>query len=181
MHVVDVSGSEGRDPVEDFKRINEELSNYSEKLGKRKQIVALNKCDVLPDDDAIAAFRAAIGRKSRVVPISAATRYGVDKLLDVVAAALDKIPPEAEEYELYDWGGTDANEFEIERLDEHTFEIRGGLVDRIAQNVRFDNYDSMQYFHRMLKNHGIIKQLYKMGAADGDTIVMQDMEFDFVE
>ena len=182
VHVVDISGSEGRDPIEDYDRINAELSAYNTALGARPQIVALNKCDLLENDEPIEAMRKHLPEGTPLAAISGATRYGVDDLVDTIAKTLADIPPvKPEELEVFEWEAPDASAYLVEKLDDGVFEISGGFIDRLAQNVVFDNYDSLQYFQRMLRLHGVVKALSNAGAKSGDTVVMKDMEFEFIE
>lgn len=180
VHVVDISGSEGRDPIEDYENINRELRNYDAKLGGLPQIICLNKADVLPDKKAVAAFEKAVGKKT--ILVSAATRQGIDELIRAVGAELEKLPPLAPmEYEPFCLATEISQEFEIARDDDGAFEVYGGLVDELARNVVLDDYDSFAYFQKKLKECGVIKALRKSGIKDGDLVRIMDIEFDFVE
>lgn len=179
VHVVDVSGSEGRDPVEDYRKINEELAGYSQKLASLPQIVALNKSDMADPGD-ITAFEKAVGVKC--VPISAIIGQNVDELIKVVYNELQKLPPVAPmDFEPFEYEDKNTRDFYIMRDDDGAFEICGGLMDELARNVVIDNYDSFKYFQKQLKDRGVIKALRKAGAKDGDLIRIMDIEFDYVE
>lgn len=181
LHVVDISGSEGRDPVDDYKKINKELKEYSKELSALPQIVALNKSDLLLDDAPVKAFKQKV-RGVKVFTISGATGSGIKELNAHIAAVLKTLPkPEPVKYEEFEWESGNPNQFEIVRIDGDTFEITGNLVNKIAKNVVFDNVDSMNYFHKLLKSNGIIDALRAFGVRDGDTVVMQDMSFEFVD
>lgn len=179
VHVVDISGSEGRNPVEDYERINAELAGYSEKLASLPQIVALNKADMASDEE-ITGFEKAVGIKC--VPISAIIGQNVEELIKVVYEELQKLPPPAPmEYEPFEYEEKSTRDFYIMRDDDGAFEICGGLMDELARNVVIDNYDSFKYFQKQLKDRGVIKALRKAGAKDGDLIRIMDIEFDYVE
>ncbi len=179
VHVIDISGSEGRDPVEDYKKINAELKNYDKRLASLPQIVALNKSDILWDDTAVKEFKKRV--KKPIVLISAATRKGVDELIKVVYEKLQTLPKmEKLEYEPFEYAPRDTTEFSISKEGD-VFYVNGGLVEELARNVVLDSYDSFNYFQRKLKETGIIKALRKAGATDGDTVCVLDVEFEFVE
>ncbi len=180
VHVVDVSGSEGRDPVEDYKKINLELRSYSKSLAKLPQIVALNKCDIAPKEN-IERFRKAI-RGKRIVEISGVTHLGLNDLLGAIADKLDTLPPiEPLRFEPFELGKINTSGYNIERFDDGSFGVSGGFIDEIARGVVIDDYDSFNYFQKTLKEKGIIKELRARGAKDGDIVRILDFEFEFVE
>ena len=180
VHVVDVAGTEGRDPVEDYKNINAELKNYNPELAEVPQIVALNKVDVLPDNEAIKRFKKKT--KAECYEISAATHRGTDELVKAVYEKLKTLPPlEKLDYEPFEYAEKSTSDFEISRDDDGGFDISGGLMEELARNVVLDSYDSFTYFQKQLKEHGVIKALKKAGARDGDTVRVLDIEFEFVE
>jgi GTP-binding protein len=182
IHVVDVSGSEGRDPIEDFKLINTELSTYNEDLTQRPQIIAANKADVAQPED-IERFRAFIEEKGcKFFPISAASRQGVDKLISAVAKKLATLPP-VMTYE------PEAPIEEPKKSGDHdiSIEVRNGVyyiegewLKGVIGSVNFDDTDSLRYFERVLKTTGVIKKLEKSGVNEGDTVNIYGMEFDYV-
>lgn len=180
VHVVDISGVEGRDPVEDYRTINRELKIYSKQLAALKQIIVLNKTDLLEDDGAVEAFKKAVGKK--VVCISAASRQGLDELKKAMFDALVKLPPlEPIRFEPFVYAKPDTNGFEVRRDTDGAFEVTGGLMEELARNVVLDSIDSFRYFQKRLKETGVIKALKSAGAADGDTVRILDIEFEYVD
>ena len=180
VHVVDISGSEGRDPVADYRTINAELKKYDNRLASLPQIVALNKADLLMDDEAVKNFRRHV--RKPIYLISGATRQGIDALLDAVYDKLQTLPPaEKLDYEPFEYERRDTTGFTVTRDDDGGFDVGGGLVEELARNVVLDSYDSFRYFQKKLKETGIIKALRKAGAKDGDTVRVLDIEFEYVE
>ncbi len=182
LHVVDVSGSEGRDPYEDFKKINAELKEYSPKLAALPQLVALNKCDVYGAEDNVKAFRKKC-RKYKLFPITAVTGEGTKALIEGVFSVLETLPPAepipADEFE-YD--RPDVNEFEIYKdEEENCWYVTGGLVDMLERNVVLSDPDSMAYFQKVLKDKGVIRELKRQGVAENDAVVVGGVEFEFKE
>ena len=182
LHVVDVSGCEGRNPIDDFKLINSELVNFSEELSKRPQIAVANKCDIATEEQ-IEEFRAFCEEEGiQLFEISAATRQGIDQLPGAVFAELQKLPPviiyepEFVKVEVEE----DGNAFEIFRTDDGAFNIEAEWLVRILNGTNVDDYESLQYFQRRLRDSGIIDRLEEMGVKDGDTIRIEDFEFDYV-
>ena len=180
IHVLDISGSEGRDPLDDYEKINLELGKFSDKLTRIPQIVAANKMD-LPD----AAVNLDRFRKQfpdvPIYPVSAATLKGIDALLDETCRMLDTLPPvmRYEEEELaiepqYEKG------FSIS-LENGVYVLKGGEVDRILDTTDPNDEESMRRFQQMLIRTGMIQELREMGAHEGDTIRMGEWELDFVE
>lgn len=179
VHVVDISGSEGRDPVKDYYKINEELADYSPKLAALPQMVALNKADMATNRQ-IEDFIKETG--SKCVAISAIIGQNVDDLIKTIYEELQKLPPVAKmDYEPFEYEDKNTRDFYIMRDDDGAYEICGGLMDELARNVVIDNYDSFKYFQKQLKDRGVIKALRKAGAKDGDLIRIMDIEFNFVE
>ena len=181
LHVVDISGSEGRDPVEDFDQINYELQSYGE-LSSRPQIVVCNKTDLPDAEENLVRLRAHVAPLGwPVFAVSAATHQGFDPLLDAVADTLDALPPIVhfeEEIELDETikPGT----FEVVR-DGAVYEVVGSAMERLIDSVNFDDEESMNWFHRTLRRWGVIDALRAAGAREGDTVRIAEMEFDFVE
>ena len=180
LHVLDASGSEGRDPFEDFQTINRELEAYGEPVG-RPQLVILNKIDLIAEDERIASLVekfAAIGYKA--FPVSAATHRGFDPLLDEVIKLLKELPPpltyfEAEVEEFTARGAVDITK------DNDVFVVSGPAMEYILDSVNFGDEESMNWFHRTLRERGIIDALRAAGAQEGSTVRIMDMEFDFIE
>lgn len=184
VHIVDVSGCEGRDPIEDFDLINRELQNFSEDLAQRPMLVAANKCDIATEAQ-IEAFQGEIERRGyRFFPISAATRSGVDVLIDAVAAALDELPPvlryEPDPLPMEEAAPGDSRRFEITRGDDGIYYIKADWMPRILASVNMDDYESLQYLQRTLQNTGIIDRLEEMGIQENDTVDIDGFEFDYL-
>ena len=179
VHVIDISGSEGRDPVEDYYRINQELATYSERLASLPQIVALNKSDMATNEQ-IERFEKETGQKP--VLISAIIAQNTDALIKRTYEELVKLPPlEPLEFEPFEYQPKDTTEFFVMRDDDGAFELCGGMIEELARNVVLDSYDSFRYFQKQLKDKGVIKALRKAGAKDGDLVRVMDIEFDYVE
>lgn len=183
LHVLDIAGSEGRDPVEDFDQINHELANYGE-LAERPQIVVCNKSDLPDSEENVARLKAhlaELGLDYPVFVVSAATHQGFDALLDKTGDMLEALPPivHFEEEVSYD-DSVKPGTFEVVH-DGAVFEVVGSSMQRLIDSVNFDDEESMSWFHRTLRKWGVIDALRKAGAQEGDTVRIIDMEFDFVE
>jgi len=184
IHVVDISGHEGRDPVADFETINKELRMYSPELAKRIQIVAANKCDIAQDDELIERFKSCVeGYGYELFMISAAANTGIRELISAAFTHLSKLPPsirfEADYVPKPRMPGR-PEELVIERFDD-VWTIEGTWIERLMQNVNFDDYESRMYFDRVIRNAGVYKRLEDMGIEDGDTISIYNMEFEYEE
>lgn len=180
LHVIDAAGSEGRDPVEDFEQINQELLRYGDLAG-RPQIVVANKMDLPDGQTGYEMLRDHIGDRFQIFPVSAATRQGFDKLMDCVAATLAKLPPMmpfTEEEMVPEL--LEGARFDVER-DGAVFVVTGAAVTQLLDSVNFEDEESLNWFHRTLRRAGIIDALRAAGATEGSTVRMDDMEFDFVE
>ena len=180
LHVLDASGSEGRDPFADFDTINRELQAYGE-LSERQQLVVLNKCDLLPEaSDQQALVQAFKEKGYQAFPVSAVTQTGFDALLDQVVRMLPELPPliRFEEQPLVE--ETPAGPFEITR-DKEVFVVEGNMMQRLIDSVNFDDEESMSWFHRTLRDRGVIDALRQAGAHEGSTVRISDMEFDFID
>ena len=183
VHVVDVSGSEGRDPVEDFDAICEELANYSVDLSNRPMIVAANKTDIMePDSDNLERLRARVEEVGcELYEISAGTTVGTRNLMRVVAEKLKTLPPvtiyEPEYVEVIE-APSDPSALEIEHLGS-TWVITGPWLERLVMNINFDDYESRNYFDLQLRKCGLFARLEEMGIQDGDTVDIYDIEFEY--
>ncbi len=184
VHIVDVAGSEGRDPKEDFEIINSELKKFNPELAERPMIVAGNKCD-LCDDDKIEEFRKFVEDKGyKFFPIMAAISYGVDDLLKCIQEMLSQLPPivrfEPDPIEV-----KPADEFEQTAVNIHVedgiYVVEGKWLLQLLDSVNFDDFESLQYFERVLINTGVIDALRDAGINEGDTVSIYDLQFDFVE
>lgn len=180
IHVVDISGMEGRDPYDDYIKINEELKKYGE-LNKLKQVIALNKCDVYGVEENIKAFKEKIGRKHKIVLISAVRGEGLDKLKEAVLTVLDKLPPvKPLEYDEFIYEKPEKLTYEILKEGE-TFVIIGSLVEVLKRNVVLSDMHSLQYMYKVLRDRGIIDELRSLGATSKSTIVIGGDEFEFID
>ena len=178
IHVVDVSGSESRDPVEDYHQINEELRRYGQ-LDRRPQIVAANKMDLPGAEENLERLREAAGDMP-VFAVSAAARQGFDDLLNRVIEMLSALPAQ----ERYEEAPAELEEslkgFTI-TMDHDVYVVEGPSIERLIASVNFDDHESLLWFQATMQRGGIINALRKAGAKEGDTVRMDDMEFDFVE
>ncbi len=185
VHVVDVSGIEGRDPADDFEKINAELANFSEELSERPQIVAANKCDLAAEEQ-ISAFENFIKEKGlQFFRISAATTKGTDELMDAVCAKLAELPPvkryEAEPLTLEELEKSDEQKrsFTVTKTD-GVFIVEAEWLAPILSMVNMEDYESLQYFQRVLRKSGIIDELERQGIEEDDLVSIFDFEFNYV-
>ncbi len=184
LHVLDISGSEGRDPIHDFETINRELSVFSEELTLRPQIVVGNKCDLAQEAD-IKRYKAYFeGQGYRFFPIMAAIAEGTDTLIDFVASELAKLPPikryEAEPKPKEDFSTSKKRTFSIRVCDGVYFVEDCPWIMDIMNTIDPNDYESLQYFERILRTTGIIDALKKAGIQENDTVSVYDVEFDFI-
>ena len=183
VHVIDVSGSEGRDPVADFDAICAELKNYSVDLSNRPMIVAANKCDLLmPESDNLERLRAHVEAAGcELYEISAGTTQGTRKLMRVVAEKLKALPPvtvyEPEYVEPVVEAG-DPMALEIDH-EGSTWLISGAWLERLISDINFDDYESRNYFDQQLRKCGLFARLEEMGIKDGDVVSIYDFEFEY--
>ena len=191
IHVVDVSGSEGRDPIEDFDKIMAELESYSTKIKDKPMLVAANKIDLIDEDDeGYLRFKAEIeGRGYKVFPISAPINYGVDDLMNAALEALSHIPDDEDSMEEYDYFDFQADEELDENYrkvyasvdEEGVYVLSGEQLDKIFNSTNFNDMGSLRYLYKYVENSGAIKELKEMGLQDGDTIKINDFEFDYFD
>ena len=182
LHVVDVSGCEGREPAEDFEKINAELKNFSAELAGRPQIVLGNKCDIAAPEQ-IEAFRAYVeGLGLTFLPVSAATNQGLKSLPGLVWERLQALPPVQVYKPEFVPAALDAGErrYTIERTGEHEFTIDAPWLERILAGSDVDDYESLQYFQRQLADSGILAELVERGVQEEDTIKIGEYEFDYI-
>lgn len=187
IHIVDISGMEGREPFEDFNTINEELKKYSVKLWDRPQIIVANKTDLLYDDSVYEEFKRKMNELGydKVFKMSAATKTGVEEVIKEAAVMLQAIPITGLEI-------TDEERFipqekkftytiQLEKGEESdTYFIIGSFVDRLLNTVNIHDADSLRYFHKVLKNKGVLDELRAMGIKDGDMVSLNDFEFEYI-
>ncbi|MGB9780077.1 GTPase ObgE [Caldanaerobacter sp.] len=184
VHVVDISGIEGRDPVEDFEKINEELRLYDERLLTLPQIVAANKMDLPEAKENYSNFEKEIRKRGyEVYPISALTREGVDLLLDKVIEILSSIPiekgEEAPDVIVYN----PPEEEDILEIEVHgnTYYLKGSKIDKLLKRINLQDEHSLRYFEILLRKSGVIEELKKKGFKSGDTINVRDFEFEYYD
>ena len=183
VHVVDVSGSEGRDPVQDFDAICAELHDYSVDLSNRPMIVAANKCDLLmPESDNLERLRSHCADLGiELYEISAGTTQGTKNLMRVIAEKLRTLPPVTiyePEYVAPVMQAGDPTELVIEHMG-NTWLITGTWLERLIMNINFDDYESRNYFDLQLRKCGLFDRLEEMGIEDGDTVDIYDFVFDY--
>ena len=183
LHVIDVSGSEGRDPIDDFEKINHELAVFSEELTLAPQIIVGNKCDLIEEDEIERLRDYFEGLGYKFFPVMAAIAEGTDELINYVASELQKLPP----IKIYE-----AEEKPIEAVDRNRrkFSVRFDgtyyyvedcdWLMEVMNNVDPDDYESLQYFERVIRECGIIDALERKGCSEGDTVKILDIEFDYV-
>ena len=182
VHLVDVSGSEGRDPIADFDAINAELKEYSPELATRPQIAVANKTDLLMDTAQLDAFRAhveALGYE--FFAMSAATHQGTRELVQHIARRLSELPPVTvyePEYVPKPPVIDTTEPLHIERED-NTWLVEGPWLQRLMGNINFSDYESRMYFDKMLRQSGLFDTLEQMGIQDGDIVSMYDLEFEY--
>ncbi|WP_294533247.1 GTPase ObgE [uncultured Pseudoflavonifractor sp.] len=182
IHVVDVSGCEGRDPVEDFETINRELAEYSPQLAGRPMIVAANKTDIAPDRTLLDKLKAHVEAKGMdFYEISAAAQKGVRELVYAAARALRDLPPITVYEPTYVERPPQVDmsqPLSITREDD-VWLVEGPWLERLMSNVNFGDYESRNWFDRMLRESGLFERLEEMGIQDGDTVSMYNLEFEY--
>ena len=182
VHVVDVSGSEGRDPVADFDAINEELRQYSPELATRTQIVVANKTDIMEDDSLLEALRAHVEQFGYpLFALSAASHTGTRELTLKIAEKLSTLPPVIvyEPEYVKRMPVIDASEPLDITVDDNTYLVEGKWLQRLMSNINFSDHESRMYFDKMLRDHGVFAQLEAMGIQDGDIVSMYNLEFEY--
>ena len=181
IHVLDVSGSEGRDPIEDYEKINAELAKYSEKLARKRQVVAANKIDLLGDSDNLERlmdYMAAHGVE--VYPICAMTGEGMDKLLERVWTMLEEYVEEPDETtEEVVYKAQNKPDFEVKRDDDGAFVITGARIENLVAMTNFDDDQSLRRFQRIWRYMELDKLLQEHGIQDGNTVRIYSMEFEY--
>lgn len=181
VHVIDSSGTEGRDPIEDFKKINAELKEYSKTLASLPQIIALNKCDVYGAEENVKAFRKKYCRRYKIFPITAVSGEGTKQLVEAIFNKLQQLPPvsRVESDDAFTYRKSGDLGFEI-YMDGEVYVIVGTLVDMLCRNVALNDPDSMAYFQKILREKGVISRLKEMGIKENDTISIGDVEFEYI-
>ncbi|WP_440337498.1 GTPase ObgE [Megasphaera sp.] len=181
IHVVDVSGIEERDPIEDYEKINAELAKYSEKLARKRQVVAANKIDLLGDSDNLERlmdYMTAHGVE--VYPICAMTGEGMDKLLERVWTMLEEYVEEPDETtEEVVYKAQNKPDFEVKRDDDGAFVITGARIENLVAMTNFDDDQSLRRFQRIWRYMELDKLLQEHGIQDGNTVRIYSMEFEY--
>ncbi|MGX8791300.1 GTPase ObgE [Oceanobacillus oncorhynchi] len=186
VHVIDMAGTEGRDPYEDYIKINEELAAYDKKLLTRPQIIAANKMDMPGSEENLAGFKENLGEEVPIYKISAVTKDGLRDLLFAVADKLEEIPkyePEieqADETVVYRYQ-KEEDPFHITRDPDGAYVLYGHRIETLFKMTDFQHDEAVQRFSRQLRGMGVDKALRERGAQDGDTVRLLDYEFDFIE
>lgn len=187
VHVIDMSGLEGRDPYEDYLTINAELKEYNLRLTERPQIIVANKMDMPDSEENLAEFKKKLAEDVQIFPISAITRDGVRELLYAVADAIEQTPEfplyEEEETEnrvLYEFKKEEPN-FAITRDSEGAYVLTGEKIEKLFKMTDFSREESVRRFARQLRGLGVDEALRARGAEDGDIVKLLDYEFEFVE
>lgn len=188
IHVVDVSGSEGRDPVEDYRKIMSELEQYDPKLLKKPMIIAANKTDIVTDTEKYDEFMALMKEEGRkVFAISAATRQGITELLNETLHEIENyVEPEEDPIEMYDFA---ADDFDADYktisayVDEEdgAFVLEGKQLTKIFNSTNFTDNSSIRYLYNYIEKNGGMKLLFDLGLREGDTVRIQDFEFEYTE
>ncbi len=185
VHIIDISGSEGRDPIDDFEKINSELSAFSSELTKRPQIVVGNKCDLCDEKDIEKIAKYFEDKGYKFFPVMAAIAEGTQAVINYVASCLATLPAikvyEAEPKPQVDLTADKKRTFNIRVCDGVYFVEDAPWIMDVMNTVDPDDYESLQYFERVLRQTGIIDALRKAGVQEGDIVSVYDVEFDFVD
>ena len=184
LHFLDVSGQEGRNPVEDFYVINKELKKYSEKLAQRKQIIVANKIDVMQDDTLLKQVEEVAKKEGlELYKISAVTKQGVEELIDHVSELLKTLPKEdlvdIEDRKVYTLEDK-KDEWHIEEKN-GVFIVTGKAIERLMGRINIEDNESMYYLQKSLKNMGVEDKLKEMGVCEGDTVILDEWELEWYE
>ena len=182
IHIVDVSGREGRDPVEDFEAINAELAQYSPELAERPMLVAGNKADIAGDRSLLEKLKAHVEAKGMdFYEISAAAQKGVRELVYAAARALRDLPPITVYEPTYVERPPQVDmsqPLSITREDD-VWLVEGPWLERLMANVNFGDYESRNWFDKMLRQSGLFDRLEEMGIKDGDIVSLYNLEFEY--
>ncbi len=187
IHVLDVSGSEGRDPLEDFRQVNHELAKYSSSLAERPQLIAVNKTDLPDAREILAGVREALEKEGfEVFEVSAATNTGLDHLMRRAFELLRDLGDQPMQEDIEDTRKMRYYRFEpekpftIEKVGD-VFVVKGNWVDRLMAGINVDRDESLKYFQKVIRKRGIIDELKEMGIKEGDTVRMGQREFEYLE
>lgn len=181
LHVIDIAGVDGRNPIEDFYTVNNELKKYNEEVYNAPQIIVLNKMDLIYDDTVVKEFKEKV-KGYKIIEFSAATRIGINELLNTIIEEISKLPEkEPIRPEVFNLDERDYTTFDIERDDAGTFIISGGLIDKLVRGIILSDTESFAYFQKRLKQSGIDDKLKEMGIEEGDIVKIGNFEFEYVE
>ena len=184
LHVIDISGQEGRNPIDDFHMINEELRTYSDKLAEKKQIIVLNKIDLPGVEDNINLVRNQLGDSYQIFEISAATGRGIKEVLYAALEMMKSIPPEETLYDetevikLHNIARKDT--INVYKRNE-VYVADGYFLDVLVESTNFEDTESIRNFQKVLNDKGVVDRLRELGATEGDTVEICGIEFDFIE
>jgi len=182
LHLLDTSGQEGRNPLEDFDTINQELVLYSEKLAKKPQLVVPNKMDLVDAQGNLPALEVELKKRGyEVFPISAVTGEGIEPLLYRVAELLKELPEEPEEVIVQPQEYTDLTDFSIQKLEAGVYEVKGKRLERLIAMTNLDNEDAVERLQKIFFDIGLEKALKNAGVEEGDLVRIRDMEFNYAE
>lgn len=181
VHVLDMSGHEGRDPLEDFETINRELKDYHEKLAEKPQLVFANKMDLPMSEENLLRFK----EKYKDLPVfagSAATTKDLDQLVYAIVEELKDLPYEVQTFdEAYVAEEEDRAPGIVVHKDQGRYKVEGPYIDKLLRSTYFDDRDSLRYFQENLRKNGVVDKLRDLGIQEGDTVYMNDYEFEFFE
>ncbi|MBQ0040721.1 MAG: GTPase ObgE [Clostridiales bacterium] len=187
IHVVDVSGSEGRDPIDDYKKINAELAAYNPKLLEKPQIIAANKMDIVFDQDKLQEFMDFMKKEGRTVfPISCATKQGIKELMDEALYRVETCEENEDlDYEMYDFS-QDEYDPDYKKIsgyldEDGSYVLEGKQLSKIFNSTNFTDQGSIRYLYNYIVKQGGIKLLKQMGLKEGDTVRIEDFEFEFTD
>ena len=182
VHVLDISGSEDRDPLSDFELINNEIYSYDENLKELPMLVVANKMDMPNSEQNLQRFKQKYGDKYQVIPMTTIMHEGVDEFIIAVANKLKYAPlVQPMQFVPFKLQEEENDNFEIVKLDQGVYEVVGGLVNILSRKVDLDDYDSYRYFERVLKTRGVYKALRDAGAKDNDTVIIGEIEFEYLD
>jgi GTP-binding protein len=189
VHVIDMSGLEGRDPFEDYVTINDELKQYNLRLTERPQLIVANKMDMPDSEENLAEFRKKLPEDVKVFPISALSRKGLNELLFAIADLLEvtgefllhEMADEESDATVLYKHKKESDGFEVSRDDDGAFVLSGSSIERLFKMTDFSREDSIRRFARQLRGMGVDEALRERGAVDGDTVRLLEFEFEFIE
>jgi GTP-binding protein len=183
VHVVDISGMESRDPIEDFNTINKEIQSYAKSLAQLPQIVVLNKVDLLDDEKTnLTEFKNKFSKDYEIIECSAVAHIGLENLKKKIVEKLSKLPkPEPKEVEVFDFDTKDKTSLEISLVEPGVYEVSGGFIQQIIKGVVLSDPYSFAYFQKRLRQDGIIDKLKEKGMQEGDIVRIGDVEFEYTD